>query len=143
MDAYEKKKLSDKVIWLARYPDNEAKQFKCYVINGLKFRTKNSKATRKTQNSGVCVVTKGGATYYGVLIDIIEVNYSDKYRYVLFKCQWVDVISGRGCKKDEFGFPLVNFSRLLHTGDRLIDEPYVLTSQVSQVFYMEDIRHKD
>ena len=79
MDASEKKKFSDKVIWLARYPDNEAKQFKRYVINGVKSRTINSKATRKTQNSGVCVVTEGGTTYYGVLIDIIELNYSDKY----------------------------------------------------------------
>ena len=53
------------------------------------------------------------------------------------------VISGRGCKKDEFGFPLVNFLRLIHTGDRLIDEPYVLASQASQVFYEEDVRHRD
>ena len=112
MDASEKKKLSDKVIWLARYPDKEAKQFKHYVINGLKFHTKDSETTRKTRNSGICIVTEGSATYYSVLIDIIELNYSDKYQYVLFKCQWVDVISGRGCKKDEFGFPLVNFSRL-------------------------------
>ena len=87
MDASEKRKLSDEVIWLARYLDNEAKQFKRYVINGVKFCTKDSKATRKTQNSGVCAVIEGGATYYGVLIDIIELNYFDKYQYVLFKCQ--------------------------------------------------------
>ena len=79
MDASEKKKLSNKVIWLARYPDNEVKQFKHYVINGVKFCTKDFEATRKTQNSGVCVVTEGGATYYDVLINIIELNYSDKY----------------------------------------------------------------
>ena len=118
MGASEKKKLSDKVTWLARYPDNEVKKFKRYVINGVKFHTKNPEVTRKTQNGRVCVVTEGGATYYGVLIDIIELNYSDKYRYVLFKCQWVDVISGRWCKKDEFGFPLVNFSRLILTSCR-------------------------
>ena len=86
MDASEKKKLSDK-IWLAWYLDHVAKKFKCYVINGLKFRTKDSEATRKTQNSGVYVVIEGGATYYDVLIDIIELNYFDKYWYVLFKCQ--------------------------------------------------------
>ena len=108
----------------------------------MKFRTKYFEVTRKTQNSGVCAVTEGGATYYDVLIDIIELNYSDKFRYVLFKCQWADVISGRGCKKDEFEFSLVNFSRLIHTGDQLIDEPYVLASQASQVFYVEDVRHK-
>ena len=95
MDAYEKKKLSDKVIWLAQYLDNEAKQFMRYAINDVKFHTKDSVATRKTQNSGVCVVSKGGATYYDILIDIIELNYFDKYRYVLFKFQWIDVISGR------------------------------------------------
>ena len=53
----------------------------------MKFCTKDLKATRKTQNSGVCAVIEGGATYYGVLIDIIELNYFDKYQYVLFKCQ--------------------------------------------------------
>ena len=109
----------------------------------MKLRTEDFEATRKTQNNGVCVLTEGGATYYGVLIDIIKLNYSDKYRYVLFKCQWIDVISGRGCKKDEFGFPIVNFSRLIHTGGRLIDKSYELTFQVSQVFYVEDVRHKD
>ena len=128
MDASEKKRLSNKVIWLAQYPDNEAKQFKRYVINGVKFLTKDSEATRKTQNNRVYVVTEDDATYYGILIDIIELNYSDKYRYILFKCQWVDFISGRECKKDEFGFSLVNFSRLIHTGSRLTNKPYVLAS---------------
>ena len=68
MDASEKKKLSNKVIWLAQFPNNEAKQFKRYAINDLKFRTKDSEATRKTQNSGVCVVPEGGVAYYGIQI---------------------------------------------------------------------------
>ena len=28
-------------------------------------------------------------------------------------------------------------------GGQLIDEPYVLASQASQVFYVENVRHKD
>ena len=32
---------------------------------------------------------------------------------------------------------------MTHTGDRLIDKPYVLASQASQVFYVENVRHKD
>ena len=51
MPLRKKKKLSDKVRWLARYLDNESKRFKRYVINGLKFHTKDSEETRKTQNS--------------------------------------------------------------------------------------------
>ena len=97
----------------------------------MEFHTKDFEASRKTQNSGVCVITEGGPNYYGVLIDIIELNYFDKYRYILFKYQWVDVISRRGCKKDGFGFLVVNFPRLIHTDDRLIDEPYVLATQAS------------
>ena len=38
---------------------------------------------------------------------------------------------------------LVNFSQLIHIGDRLIDKSYVLASQALQVFYVEDVIHKD
>ena len=48
MDASKKKEIFDKVRWLVRYPDNKAKRFKRYVINGLKFHTKDFEATRKT-----------------------------------------------------------------------------------------------
>ncbi|KAK5843395.1 hypothetical protein PVK06_005851 [Gossypium arboreum] len=33
---------------------------------------------------------------------------------------------------------MVNFSRLIHTGQQLVDEPYVFSSQVKQVFYSKD-----
>ncbi|KAK5840210.1 hypothetical protein PVK06_009097 [Gossypium arboreum] len=33
---------------------------------------------------------------------------------------------------------MVNFSRLIHTREQLIDEPYVFSSQVKQVFYSKD-----
>ena len=124
MDVDEREKLPEKVIWLARYPDNEVKRFKRYVLNELKFRIKDSEANRKTQNSEVSVATEGGITYYGVLTDIIELNYLRSY-----DMYYSNVNSGRGYKTDKFGFPLVNFTRLIHKGDRLIDEPYVLASQ--------------
>ena len=53
MDASQRKELYDKVRWFARYPNNEAKPFKHYVINGLKFCIKDFETTRKTQNSGI------------------------------------------------------------------------------------------
>ncbi|GMJ10411.1 hypothetical protein HRI_004710300 [Hibiscus trionum] len=33
---------------------------------------------------------------------------------------------------------MVNFSRLIHTGLQLMDEPYVFSSQVKQIFYCHD-----
>nr|POE77226.1 hypothetical protein CFP56_36640 [Quercus suber] len=135
--------ISDKVGWLTKYLDNEVKSFKRFVINGIKFCIKDFEANRKTQNNGVSVITEGRANYYDVLTDIIELNYSDKLCYVFFKCKWVDVISGRRYKTNEFGFLLVNFTRLIYEGDRMIDEPCVLASQALNVFYVEDPRHED
>ncbi|KAH7864757.1 hypothetical protein Vadar_033456 [Vaccinium darrowii] len=142
MDDARKQQLSDKIKWLARGPNTEAKRFKRFVVNGFKFRVKNSEETKKTQNSGVCVPVEGGNMYYGVVQDIVELNYFDKMRYVLFKCDWADVNTSRGHKIDEYGFVLVNFSRLIHTGEQLNDEPFILASQASQVYYVKDPRDK-
>ena len=136
-------KLSDTIITLSRWPYETVKQMKDYVKNGLKFRCVDDEAHRKTQNNGVSVVTDSGITYYGVLIDIIKLNYCDRIRHVLFKCRWVDVHSIRGYKVDEFGFPMVNLTRLIHCGDKMIDEPFVLAFEASQVFNVANKREKD
>ena len=38
---------------------------------------------------------------------------------------------------------MVNFTHCIHGGDEMIDESYVLASQATQVFYVEDKRQKD
>ena len=38
---------------------------------------------------------------------------------------------------------MVNFTHCIHSGNEMIDEPYVLASQATQVFYVEDKRQKD
>ena len=133
-------KLSDTIITLSRWPYETMKRIKYHVKNGLKFRCVNDVAHRKTQNSGASVVMEGSVMYYGVLIDIIKLNYSDRIRHVLFKYRLVDVHSNRGYKVNEFGFPMVNLTCLIHRGDKMIDEPFVLAFEISQVFYVEDKR---
>ena len=139
----ERTSLTNTIITLSKGSYTLVNQLKHYVINGLKFRSSNVETNKKTQNSGVSVVTKGGITFYGVLTDIIELNYSASIRHVLFKCTWVDDENMRGYKTDEFGFPMVNFTHSIHGGEEIMDEPYVLASQATQVFYVEDKRHKD
>lgn len=39
---------------------------------------------------------------------------------------------------NEYVLVIVNFKKLVHTGKLITDEPYVLTTQVDQVFYIED-----
>jgi hypothetical protein len=41
------------------------------------------------------------------------------------------------------GLTLVNFKNLVHRGDQITDEPYVLIFQVEQVFYVDDERDHD
>ena len=136
----EREGVSDTLAALSKWPYLYVKRFKHYVINGLKFRSVNDETNKKTQNSRVSVATNGGITYYGVLTDIIELSYSDNIKHVLFKCKWVHDEHRRGYRTDEFGFPMVNFTRFIHGRDEMIDEPYVLASQATQVFYVEDKR---
>jgi len=89
------------------------------------------------------VSTIDGPTYYCKLTNIIDVQYYDGIRYVMFKCNWTDIKKDKGYKEDGYGITLVSFKRLIHTGEGINDEPFVLSSQVSQVYYVKDARHPD
>ena len=110
----ERTSLTDTIIILSKGPYPLVNQLKHYVINALKFRSSNVETNRKMQNSGVSVATAGGNMFYGVLTYIIELNYSDNIRHVLFKCTWVGDQNRRGYKTDEFGFPMVNFTHSIY-----------------------------
>ncbi|KAL4388293.1 hypothetical protein GQ457_09G021840 [Hibiscus cannabinus] len=152
LDRQEDTSVVDVVKWLARGPTEVVKRYSGYIINGFRYHTTRREKNLKTQNSGVVVTSKtwsyasardkqpveGEVNYYGALKDIVELNYSGRFKVVLFKCDWVDI--NRGCKKDKFGFTLVNFSHLAHRGNNLIDDPYVLASQVKKVYFVKDER---
>lgn len=130
--------LSKKVCALARKPNKSGLRYSGFVINGCRFHTISREEGRKTQNSGVVMRSDKGINYYGRLSDIIEISYEDQYKVVLFKCEWYDVHHRAGLQTDVFGFTLVNFSRMMHTGEELEDEPFVFSSQAEQIFYVED-----
>jgi hypothetical protein len=113
-----------------------AVKYNRYMVYGKLFRTLAHDVGRRTQNSGVCVPTVEGETYYGQLTDIVEVEYYD-----LFECNWADPTMDIGFRIDDYGLVFVNFNHLVHRGELITDEPYVLTSQVDQVFYVEDGRN--
>jgi len=86
------------------------------VSSAIKFRSK------KDENPLV-----ENVTYYRVLKDIIELDYYEHFKFVLFKCHWFQI------KQDGFGLVLINFPRLIYEND-----PFVFASQVKQVYYTKD-----
>lgn len=141
-----KEGCSLELLSLARGPHRAAKKYTGYVINGFRFHTKKRDGKCTTQNSGVCLTALttsfasskdqnpilGDVTYYGAIEEIIEVDYWGALIVVLFKCCWYQK------DKDCCGLTRVNFSRVYQKED-----PFVLATQVQQVFYIQDCTEKN
>lgn len=130
----------DEMLSLARGPIPYVKSFSGYITNGFRFHTIDRDKCMTTQNSGVLVVGNAGdgsgdIEYYGELIDVVMLEYLGGNHIVFFRCNWWDVL--KGVKEDRFGFVSVNSKRRLKTND-----PFILASQASQVFYASDIANK-
>ena len=81
----------------------------------------------------------GNKTYYGIIKEILELNYHHKGNVVHFKCDWVDNrVQDKWVKTDQFGITSVNFKHLFNTGEKISDEPFILASQALQVYYIRD-----
>lgn len=121
-----------------------------YLVNGYRFHSTSCESKRRTQNSGVYVVatTRGYSSardrnpkedvveYFGILEDVVELDYYGSGKVVLFKCKWYDSLArDRGVKTDDYGFTLVNHQKFGST-----DEPFVMPAQVQQIFYVDDQR---
>ncbi|XP_021819878.1 uncharacterized protein LOC110761654 [Prunus avium] len=135
--------VSNTLKWLAREPSRYGISYSGFIINGLRFHTKESEKSR--QNSGVsleattiCVSSArdhtpvtGKVAYYGVLREVIVLSYHEFY-IALFKCDWASIVNG--IKLDD-GFTLVN----LHEGQSQFErDPFILASQAKQVFYSRE-----
>lgn len=132
---------------LSMGPNRTMREYKQLVINGYRFNIHSRSVNMATQNSGVMLSATTGCyassrdsqprtedlNYYGVVEKIVILDYYFKGRIALMKCDWFDTLSQSGMKTDECGFTLVNMQRYLRT-----EEPYILASQASQVFYVSD-----
>ncbi|XP_056688175.1 uncharacterized protein [Spinacia oleracea] len=142
------KVVCEMIKWLAYGPELLVDSYEGYDINGYTFYTERQDAKSVNQNSGVSVVASSieyanakdtsplevTMPYYGVIEDIWELDYT-KFRIPLFRCKWVD--NGRGVRRVEDGYTQVDFKRLGHQ-----NEPFIMASQVKQVFYIVDPKDK-
>lgn len=135
---------------MALGPKWEAKKYNGYIYNGVKYHTKVHENNRKTQHSGVLVTAMtssyasrrddrprdGNVCYYGILKEVLELEYFGDLRTMLFRCDWAN--KERGVVREDLRFTCVNFSHLMHIGSNLLDDPFVFPSQSEQVFYVPD-----
>ncbi|KAG8382296.1 hypothetical protein BUALT_Bualt05G0062100 [Buddleja alternifolia] len=127
--------VTEDLLHLAYGPDKWVTHYEGCIVNGLRFHTKQREMNKKTQNSGVVVKVEeesGFRDYYGVLTDIIQLDYLGNHHVVLFKCDWFE---GKSVQKDKYNYTSINTSKPWNT-----NEPYVLASQAQQVFYVNDIK---
>lgn len=129
--------------WIAYGPSTNALSCKGYIINGQRFHTQD--VERETQNCGVTydatTMCRASAkdtsqvvdvvTYYGILTDIILLDYHVFYIPV-FKCNWAN--KGHGVKVED-GFTLVNLHQHQASFSR---DPYILASQAKQINYLRE-----
>lgn len=129
--------ITDDIYSLACGPDRRVTLHSGCIVNGIRFRTMARDTCLKTQNSGV--VVKGDdqsedKDFYGVLVDIIELEYLYGNRVFLFKCDWWDISRRTGIHVDKY-FTSVNVSKTWYEND-----PFVLATQARQVFYVNDTK---
>lgn len=133
----------EELLSLARGPIQYVRSFSGYVTNGYRFHTSQRDTNRRTQNSGVVVLGETGngseaIDFYGVLRDVVRLEYLGGNYVVFFHCDWYDVLDSRkGLHVDKFWVVSVDTQRFLK-----VDEPFVLASQVSQVFYATNVIKK-
>ncbi|KAH6761097.1 hypothetical protein C2S51_018046 [Perilla frutescens var. frutescens] len=129
---------------LAGRPNFIGLKYKMFLVNGFRFHTKTLESTRKTQNCGVRIKATtpsfsstrdqnpilGDLDYYGILRDIIELDYGCGRSIVLFDCDWVS--SGSRLKQDVDGFTLAKFSNVTHPTEQ---EWKVVVSTTARAHY--------
>jgi hypothetical protein len=128
---------------LAEGPLFSITSYQGYDINGYTFYTLAQDQKSVYQNSGVRVVAFDSTevqkdAYYGQIEEIWELTYPGvkaPVKVAIFRCRWVK--GKRGITKDKYGFTTVDFEQVGYK-----DEPFVLASTVSQVFYVLDTRNK-
>nr|GMC53138.1 uncharacterized protein LOC109169448 [Ipomoea batatas] len=128
-------KAMDDLYSLACGPQLCVRKYTSCIVNGVRFHTKDRDSRHKTQNCGISVQGNHGdelIDFYGVLNDVIELEYIKGYRIVLFKCDWFD-IGKRSCIQHDGIFTSIKVSSFWYKND-----PYVLASQAKQVGSIPD-----
>ena len=139
--------VSQEIQILAQGPFMVARKYHSYAIRGFTYHTSSSDEGRSVQSSGVATSAEsssGKQIYYGIIREIVELDYRHRGNMVLFRCDWVDNrVPNKWVKTDQFGVTTVNFNHLFSSGKKLSDEPFIFASQATQVYYVPEAVDED
>ena len=134
---------TDDLYSLACKPDRRVSKYTGCIVDGVRFTVKDRDDRLTTQNSGVLVYEEledddNGCgdermEYYGILDEVVELNYIYDRSVVLFKCTWFDTDPKKKWVRRDFHFTSINVSHKWYE-----DDSYVLAYQAKQVFYIDD-----
>ncbi|KAG8390566.1 hypothetical protein BUALT_Bualt01G0096800 [Buddleja alternifolia] len=135
---HNQKEVTDEIYALACGPHIIVKKYPGCIVNGVRFHTKERDSHRTTQNSGVMVEgyhDNKAIKFYGIVTEIIELDYVKDKRVVLFKAQWFNSGGNKSTIQVDGKITSITISRTWYE-----DDPFVLASQTKQVFYMDDVK---
>jgi hypothetical protein len=127
---------------LACRPIRRVRSYTACIINGVRYHTLAREEHRKTQNSTIqCAGSHNDdiIDFYGTIKDIIELTYAKNNRgkrtVILLRCEWYN-LEGRTyqMKTDDY-FKSINIQGRWYKND-----PFVLATEASQVFFLEDTK---
>nr|XP_051202323.1 uncharacterized protein LOC127315924 [Lolium perenne] len=129
---------------LACKPDFIVRLYSACVVDSVRYHTVDREKNRKTQNSGI--VFEGdhdgnNIDFFGQLKSIIRLQYNSSggvhRSVVLFRCDWFDLGGRKPGLDDDGHFKSVNTEKFWYKND-----PFLLTSQATKVFYVPDTKLK-
>ncbi|KAL0549002.1 hypothetical protein IC582_013481 [Cucumis melo] len=132
--------LSNDFFSLAMGPSFDVRCYNGCIVGGVRFHTIELDSRRTTQNSGIMVIGESDASgtsdnnFYGVLDEVLHVQYPLERIVWLFKCRWYDTDVNKSQRTHvEVGYKSLNTSHFWYA-----EEPIILATQADQVFYVDD-----
>lgn len=130
-------RVSDDLYSLSQFPDDRYMSRSNCIVNGVRFRCIERDEKFITQCSGVCtfgVTDIDDIVYYGVLLEILELQFIRGRKVFMFRCKWYNTDPRAKRMLVENNLTSVDI-----TSEWYKDEPFILATQAQQVFYMMDM----
>ena len=119
-------KATDELYVLAFGPKYRIISYNACIVNVVQYCIKDRDDKRVTQNYGIWVEGEHdgqSCDFYGLLVNIFQLNYMHDHTVVLFKCQWFDTDVKKRRIHTELHITSINVSSFWYEND-----PFVLTS---------------